>query len=335
MVYIYKKTIGNKEYYYLRASVRKNNKIMIKDIAYLGSDINTIRDQLSKLPKKYSEEIKKTYKTINVFLEVNKYLNEAKSLKLKKDLFLDKNLLESVESCKIHWNNVFLKHDSLTNEEILKNFIIEFAFNTTGMEGNTISLEQAHKLLTDNLTPKNKTLREIYDLQNTEKVFLKLYHETSKEISHELIIKIHDSLLENIDMRKGYRTQDVRIFKANFKSTPAPYVKADMDLLLKWYNNNKEKLHPFVLATIFHHKLEKIHPFMDGNGRTGRMLMNYILIKNNYPPIIIRKKNRITYLEKLHDADKSELTKNNAEDYTPIITFNAQELTDNYWNLFL
>jgi Fic family protein len=74
---------------------------------------------------------------------------------------------------------------------------------------------------------------------------------------------------------------------------------------------------------------------MDGNGRTGRMILNYILLNNHYPPLIIRKKNRIAYLEKLHKGDKSELTKNSTEDYTSIITFNAQELTDNYWNLFL
>lgn len=335
MVYIYKKTVGNKAYYYLRASVRKKNTVISKDIAYLGSDISAIKDKLKDIPKKYSEEIKKTYKTINVFLEVNKFLNEAKQEKLKKDAYLGKDLLENVEACTIHWRNVFLKNDSLTANEILKNFIIEFAFNTTSIEGNTITLEETHKLLAENLTPKDKTLREIYDLQNTEKVFMKLYHESANEIAHELILEIHSLLMENIDKRTGYRTQDVRVFKAHFKSTSAPYVKADMDLLIKWYKNNKDKLHPFVLATIFHHKFEKIHPFMDGNGRTGRMILNYILLKNNYPPIIIREKNRTTYLEKLHKADNSDLTKNNVEDYEDIVEFNAKELSSNYWNIFL
>lgn len=335
MVYIYKKVIGTKTYYYLRASVRKEGKIIIKDIAYLGSDISAIKDKLKNIPKKYSEEIRKTYKTINVFLEVNKFLNDARQEKLKKDAYLSKDLLESVEACTIHWRSVFLKNDSLTIDEILKNFIIEFAFNTTSMEGNTITLEEAHKLLTENLTPKDKTLREIYDLQNTEKVFMKLYHEPTREINQELIFEIHSLLLENIDARKGYRTQDVRVFKAHFKSTPAPYVKTDMDLLIKWYVSNKNRLHPLILATIFHHKFEKIHPFMDGNGRTGRILLNYILLKNNYPPVIIRKKNRTEYLEKLHKADNSDLTKNNVEDYEDIVEFNAKELSNNYWDIFL
>jgi len=335
MAYIYRKTIGEKSYYYLRASLKKNGKMITKDIKYLGNDINTIKDNLKGIPSKYNDEIRKTYKTINRFLEVNTYLERIKKLKIKNNDYLNKESLENIEACRAHWNEKFHKLDRLTKEETLKNFIIEFAFNTTSIEGNTITLKQAQSLLLDNLTPKNKTLREIYDLQNTEKVFMTLFNNTSKEISHETICEIHDELLENIDARKGYRTTDVRVFRANFESTPAPYVKTDMELLLKWYRKNKNKLHPSVLAIIFHHKFEKIHPFMDGNGRTGRMLLNYILLKNNHPPLIIRKKNRIAYLEKLHKADDCPLTKATPQDYKPLTEFSAKEMTENYWNLFL
>ncbi len=335
MVYIYKKTIGNKAYYYLRASVRKNGKIAIKDIAYLGSDISDIKAKLANVPKEYTNEIRKTYRTINRFIEVNKFLEDVKSLKLKKDDYLKKDSLAQVEACKQHWNKVFMRLDELTKEEALKAFIIEFAFNTASIEGNTITLKQAHDLLVEKLTPKNKTLREIYDLQNTEKVFQEIFHKKPETISHEFICEIHDALLENIDARKGYRTEDVRVFRSRFKSTPAAFVKTDMELLVKWYRDNVKKMNPFVLATVFHHKFEKIHPFMDGNGRTGRMLMNYILLKHDYAPLIIRKKNRARYLEQLHKADKAALTEHSPEDYKHIIEFNAKELSDTYWNVFL
>lgn len=335
MVYIYRKRIGNKDYYYLRASVLKEGKLITKDILYLGSDLNSIRDKIKEIPSKYSEQIRKTYKTINRFIEYNIYLEKVKSLKLHKDEFIVKDSQENIESFKLHWNNVFQKHDELTKLEILKNFIVEFAFNTTSIEGNTITLEQAQKLLMENLTPKDKTLREIYDLQNTEKVFMNLFANIKKEITHELICEIHDSLLENIDMRKGYRIQDVRVFKSNFDSTPGPFVKTDMSLLLKWYNENKNKLHPFVLAVIFHHKIEKIHPFMDGNGRTGRMLMNYILLKNDYPPLIIRKINRSKYLSVLHEADAVPITKIQKKEYSKLIDYTSEEYSENYWGIFL
>ncbi len=332
MVYIYKKISAGKQYYYLRISERKGKRVIAKDIAYLGSSIEEVRKNIDNL-KEYKEEIRKAHRNIHIFLETNYYIEKVKELKLKKDAFLS-NMLEEVEACRLHYLSKFLKKDEITKNEILKNFVIEYSFNTTSIEGNTIKLEEARNLLQEGLTPKDKTLREIYDLQNSERVFFKALS-AQEELSHELIIKIHEGLMDNIDARKGYRTEDVRVIRSNFDATPAPYVKTDMDILLKWYNSNKNKLHPLVLASIFHHKFEKIHPFMDGNGRTGRMLLNYILLQNNYPALIIKKKTRKEYLEALRKADKSKPFENKVEDYYELIQFNANEMIDSYWNIFL
>ena len=332
MVYVYKKTIGEKSYYYLRASQRKGTKVIVKDIAYLGSTIEEAKKALENLPK-YSSEIRKAYKTINNFLESNRYLRKIRLAKLKRDKFIDYEKLLELEACKLHFNTDFKKNNEISKQEILKNFIIEFAHNTTSIEGNTISLNEARNLLQDGLTPKNKTLREIYDLQNTEKVFFNLIN--SKEgISHELVQNIHSELMKNIDTRSGYRTTDVRVLRANFEATPAPYVKADMDLLLKWLDDYKNKLHPLIFASIFHHKFEKIHPFMDGNGRTGRMLLNYILFRNDYPFLIILNKERKEYLDALRKADKLNLNEVD-EAYKELINFIAGQMIKNYWNIFL
>jgi len=332
MAYIYKKIIGKKSYYYLRASERKGKKIVVKDLAYLGNSIEAVKKSLEHLPQ-YKDKIRKAYKTINNFLESNYYVDKITKSKLKKDPFLDKKLIE-IEACKLHYLKKFQKQDSITKEEILKNFIIEFAYNTTSIEGNTITLEEARNLLDEGKTPKNKTLREIYDLQNTEKLFFKLI-KTNKEITNDLIIEIHKELMNNIDVRIGYRTRDVRVIMANFKSTPATYVKTDMDLLLKWYNEYKKKLHPLVLAILFHHKFEKIHPFMDGNGRTGRMILNYLLLKNNYPPLIVHKKTHEDYLKALRKVDKSAPKSVSKEDYFELVQFVADEMIGTYWNIFL
>ena len=332
MVYVYKKLIGKKSYYYLRVSERKGRKVISKDLAYLGNSIKEVKKELKNLSK-YKKEIRKSYKKIHQFLESNHYLEKTKKLKLKKHSFLDKKQTE-VEACKLHYNSEFKNLDSLTKKEIFKQFIIEFAFNTASIEGNTITLEEARNLLEEGKTPKNKTLREIYDLQNSEKVFFELL-ESKEDLNHDFIIKVHDKLLENIDSRKGYRTRDIRVFRATFKSTPGAFVKTDMDLLLKWYNKNKKKLHPFILASIFHHKFEKIHPFMDGNGRTGRMLLNYILIRNQYPPVIIHDKTRLEYLAFLKDADKAGLETTKKEDYLKLVQYITDEIINFYWDIFL
>ena len=332
MVYVYKKKVGGKIYYYLRASERKEDKVAVKDIAYLGDSLEEAKKALDNLPS-YAKQIRKAYKTIHNFLESNRYIEKIKELKIKKDVFLGEKTLE-IEACKLHYNSEFKKQQPLTKEEILKNFIVEFAYNTTAIEGNTIKLAEARNLLEEGLTPKNKSLREIYDLQNTEKAF-RFILDAKEEITHEFIVEIHRKLMDNIDMRSGYRAVDVRVIKANFKATPAPYVKTDMNLLVKWYDKHKQELHPLILASIFHHKFEKIHPFMDGNGRTGRMIMNYIMLKNGYPPFVVRTKFRDGYIMALRQADKSDLTKFNRDDYGRLILFLADQMIQSYWSIFL
>ena len=334
MVYIYKKPVGNKNYYYLRASEKKGKKLITKDIAYLGSSIDEVKSNLDKLSE-YKEKIRKSYKIINSFLESNHFLEKAKRLKLKRDNFL-KDRAEEVEACNLHHNKIFDKLDNLTKNEILKNYVIEFAYNTASIEGNTINLEEARNLLNEGITPRGKTLREVYDLQNTEKVFFYLLNIRLKnELGNSLIIEIHDKLLENIDERKGYRTTDVRVVRSNFDASPGKYVRTDMDLLLKWYNKNENKLSPLVLAILFHHKFEKIHPFMDGNGRTGRMIMNFILLKKGLPPTIIHKKTRKEYLEAMRKADDADLWKTDGKKYSGLIDYGVNEFIETYWNIFL
>ena len=331
MVYIYKKSKGNRTYYYLRASKRKGNKKVEKDIAYLGSSIEEARKKFPEIARK-KQEIRKSYRKINMFLEGEYYKNKIKELKLKKDDYLG-DALTDIEACKLHYKKVFQKLDKQSQKEILENFSIEFSYNTTSIEGNTITLEEAKKFFEEGKTPANRELREIYDLRNTREVFFWLMDE-KKEINAALIIEIHKRLLKDVDERVGFRTKDIRVFQSHFDASPGIYVNADMDLLLKWYKENKKKLHPFVLASMFHHKFEKIHPFFDGNGRAGRMLMNYVLLRSGYPPSVIYKKTRSDYLEALSSADRINLTETN-EKYKKLVKYLADETIVSYWNLFL
>lgn len=333
MAYIYKKTIHGKPYYYLRISTRAKNRIISKDIAYLGNIIEDIAPRIDDLKDRYDTEIRKGYKGIKRFISSNRYLEKARQLKIRTDEYLERENLENVEAIRLHFSDEFLKLDDRTTRESYERFLIDFAFNTTSIEGNTITLKEADKLLRENLTPNQRTPREIFDLQNTQKTFFRLI-ETMPALSHETIISIHDSLLENMDDRKGYRTQDIRVFMSHFDTTPACYVKTDMDLLLQWHAKHEKTLHPLALAAIFHHKLEKIHPFADGNGRTGRMLLNHILMSKGYPPLIIKKKNRAEYLERLAQADKADINSMEPKHYNWLVNYVAGELIESYWNNF-
>ena len=323
--------ISGKSYYYLRISKRTGKQVITKDIAYLGNDIKGAREKIMNLPK-YKGEIRKSYRKINLFLEAEYYLHKAEKLKLKQNEFLDKQLTQ-IEAIRLHYLENFKKEDLRSKEEIIKNFAINFAYNTTSIEGNTITLKEAQNLLEEGKTPKNKTLREIYDVQNTEATFIELLTNKQK-ISQKLIETIHKKLMANIDKRIGYRIKDIRVLHSHFDSTPGSYVRADMNLLIDWYKKNEKELHPLVLASLFHHKFEKIHPFSDGNGRTGRMMVNFILMDKGYPPMIIYKKDRSMYLDALSSADKINITKIDKK-YKELVEFMSGEMISSYWSLFL
>lgn len=331
MVYIYKKIVGGKPYYYLRLSQRVDGKVITKDVAYLGSDVSKIQNQLDGLPKKYQANIRKSYRNIKRFIESHYFLDKIE--KLKENQYLSKNLHREIEATRLHFQTRFLKFPHQTIRDTYEGFLIEFAHNTTSIEGNTITLKEVAKLLMEDLTPKERTSREIFDLQNTKKTFFYLFDE-KPAFDEELIIKIHDLLLENIDVRKGYRTHDIRVFKSRFKASDVQYISKDMKLLFKWYGTNKKKLHPLVLASLFHQKFEHIHPFSDGNGRTGRMVLNYMLLLHEYPPTIIKKKNRSEYLAALAKGDRTAIDIIDPAIFKELVNYVGAELVDSYWNNF-
>ncbi|MFH1406165.1 MAG: Fic family protein [Nanoarchaeota archaeon] len=256
---------------------------------------------------------------------------------LKKSTFFSKEQLEEIEAVHLHFKEKFLKLDDLTRKEFFEVFLIKFAVSSTSIEGNTITLEQAGKLLIENITPKNKTLREIYDLKNTQQVFFKLLDEMP-DISLKMIEDVHDGLLVNIDLRTGYRTDDLRILGQPFKPTPGKYVKSDMKMLLEWYEKNKNKMHPLALAILFHHKFESIHPFYDGNGLTGRIIMNHLLIQLCCPPLIVPIVLRREYLDVISEADgalKKDLLSTDMNHYQDLFSFMVNQYVLTYWNNFL
>ncbi len=314
-MYIEKKKIGKRVYNYLKASFRVNNKVKTKTIAYLGKEPMSkkeIEKKIAKIPKSKIEELKKDFNQEFLKKEQIKELNTIKKDFSKKIKNLNKELL----------NDMF------------KDFKTYYIYNTNSIEGNTITLQETNLLLNENKTPSGRDLREIYDHINAKDCFDYLLKNKPK-INKELIIDIHSRLLKNIDKRIGYfRTHKVRVFGATFETTPPQYIEADMKILLRWYNRNRNKLHPIILSALFHEKFEKIHPFYDGNGRTGRMISNLILIQSNFPPLIIENKKRKKYYEVLSKGHEVDLDSIKTIQYKPIVKYFYKELLRTYETIF-
>ena len=185
-------------------------------------------------------------------------------------------------------------------ESFERSFDVEYAHNSTAIEGNTLTLVQTKTILEDGLSVGGKFLREIYEVANHRKAFNYVKEHVAKgdALTEDIAKDIHMLLLENILPGGIYRNVEVRISGAGF----LPPVGEDMYAQVKEFfarlaepagNNLIE------LAAWTHAEFVRIHPFVDGNGRTARMLMNYQLMLAGFLPISVAKEQRLEYYDAL------------------------------------
>lgn len=188
-------------------------------------------------------------------------------------------------------------------EEWLK---IELTYTSNAIEGNTLTRRETALVIEKGLTIGKKTLKEHLEATNHGKALdyiMALAHKPIKKFSEEDLLKIHEMILHAIDDDNAgkYRKIPVRIAGSPVVLANPQKVYPLMDDFLQWLRSAKD-LHPVELASLAHYKLVTIHPFVDGNGRTARLLMNLILIMKGYPPAIIRKEERLEYISALEQA---------------------------------
>ena len=158
-------------------------------------------------------------------------------------------------------------------------------------------------MLMENISPKNKELREIYETRNTREANT-LFFDKKLKLNIENIIKFHSLLIKDTDVNPGFKKIPNYLLMRDVETTPPELVKNEIIKLVEWYNLNIDSKHLFEIVSEFHARFEKIHPFEDGNGRIGRFLINAILMNKGYPPIIIRKTVRTSYFAALEAFDK-------------------------------
>lgn len=179
-------------------------------------------------------------------------------------------------------------------------FNIEYAHNSTAIEGNTLTLVQTKVILEDKISVGGKTLREIYEVANHAKAFdyVKKCVKEQKPLDENIVKDIHELLMENILVGGVYRNVEVRITGAGHK----PPVPNEMYHQIKAFFEDlpyRTELNVIELAAWTHAEFVRIHPFTDGNGRTSRMIMNYQLMLNGFLPVSVAKENQLEYFEAL------------------------------------
>jgi Fic family protein len=198
-------------------------------------------------------------------------------------------------------------------QKIKESLSLEWTYNSNSIEGNTLTLQETKLVIEEGMTIKGKSLREHFEALNHQDAIA--YVEELVAAQYKLkatdILQVHAMVLQRIEKEFAgrYRTSGVRISGANFVPPNALKVHAYMDELIAWVNKEAKKLHPIVMASIFHHRFVWIHPFFDGNGRTVRLIFNLLLMKAGYPPAIILKNDRKKYYDALNRANQHDYSK--------------------------
>ena len=187
---------------------------------------------------------------------------------------------------------------------------IEYTYESNRIEGNTLTLQETALVVNEGVTISGKSMREHLEaINHTEAIsYIKDIAKQDIEISERTIKEIHALILHGIDRENAgrYRTVPVMI-SGSTHMPPQPYLieKQMEDFILRFKQMVADKVHPVLIAAYLHDELVRIHPFIDGNGRTSRLLMNLYLLRNGYVIITLKGSNdaKVSYymaLEKSH-----------------------------------
>lgn len=271
---------GKKKKYYLIHSYRIGDKV--KRISrYLGSNLSD--KELEKLKKGAGKIM----------------LSQVK----EKTIFEFELSEKQIKNYKKFEKPIRIKH--VQNLDWLR-FTENFTYNTNAIEDSTVLLDETKNLIEHREKPKNPDEFETMGVASAVD-FIK----TAKiDLNLSLLKKLHLLCFKKTKSFAGkLRNVEVVIRDSSGKilhqGAPAKKVENLLQKLIKWYNKHKNKYPPLLLAALIHNEFENIHPFQDGNGRVGRLLLNYILLKHNYPPINIRLKDRQRYYRVLLKYEKT------------------------------
>ncbi|VVC00123.1 Fic/DOC family protein [uncultured archaeon] len=293
MVFLSEKKISGKKYFYLMRSIRLPD----------GS-VKTLQKMLSSRPKnlKQAENENKDFFSRK---ESEAFAKWALA-EYKTDSVFTAKEFEKIEAARVGFKAVKARLTKQQLKDCLDRFTANFTYESNALEGNSLTLKDVSIIMFDNRAIEGKELREIFETRNSRNV-IELIYRKRFDLSKESIIKIHKMLVKDILTPTGYKKVPNFLIGRSVQTTPPEKVPIEMSELIKWASENPDKLHPLQLSARLHGKFEKIHPFEDGNGRVGRFLVNAILVNNGYPPLIVRKTQRQSYLKALEDFDRGYL----------------------------
>ena len=226
----------------------------------------------------------------------------------------------------------FRQFDSFRIKQALE---LEYTFESNRIEGNTLTLRETDLVINEGLTIAGKSMREHLEAINHKDAidYIKQLMDKSTSLIEREVLAIHNLILRGIHSEDAGRYRKVQVMiKGSSHMPPQPFLVAkEMEDYFIWYDENKSKMHPVILAAEMHERLVTIHPFIDGNGRTSRLIMNLILLQHGY--VIANIKGDYHSRMKYYQALEIAQTSNNKEDFLIFIAQIEKESLERYLSI--
>jgi len=211
-----------------------------------------------------------------------------------------------------------------------EDLIVRWTYNSNAIEGNTLTLNET-KVALEGITIGGKSLREHFEVINHKEaiVFVEQLVSQDEVLSEYSIKSLHSLILKNIDDKNAGSYRNINVLISGAEHRP-PYhieVASKMEEFIHWYKTTAQELHPIERACRVHIDFVGIHPFIDGNGRTSRLLMNFELMKSGFPPIVLRVEHRLAYYDALDKAH----TLGDYSDFISLVSQSVEESFEPYW----
>ena len=265
---ILKRKKGNEQFFYLQHSFRENGKVITKE-KYLGKEIPENIEQIKSEIKQQENQI----------------------------LYQKLDLIK--QSFQKYWNSL----PEIAKQKELEQIAIAFTYNTNAIEGSTITLFETMELIQHQIAP-HKSLNDVKETEKHAKVFFQMLKE-KQNFNKTALLQWHQQIFEETKAEIAGKYRDFHVRVGMYRAPDWQDVEQLMQQFFGFVKNNKNKMHAIEFAAKIHYQFEKIHPFGDGNGRIGRLIINNILWQNGFPMIIIEVKKRKQYYYALEKDENS------------------------------
>ncbi len=276
MAMLKKRKIGKQTYYYAEHSFKIGRKVGVTS-RYLGKEI----------PHNI-EEIKDDL--------------EYEALKTA--------MISKLKGIKSNYKKEQGKLPKQEKEKLIEDFLVHFIFDSSRIEGGSLTLNDTKGLFLHNITPKSKPAKDVKEAEGYRKAFYSML-EFEGQLSLKAVNRWHEMMFKETKDYIGGKIRPHRIIVSGSRATfPHPEdVPKLLDEFFSWYKKEEQKINPVELAALAHLKFVSIHPYTDGNGRISRLLANYVLNSRGYPMLNIKFKDRMAYYKSLESSQINEKSK--------------------------